>query len=228
MKVKGNLIVDGNVIGDNVPGSVTFTDGTNSHTSNTLNFSSDDFYVSTNLSGQPVANLLSTSIPKFQVDAHLTGDASEIVFDNIPATANFLEFKYALRSTISATSDTIRLQMNDDTGSNYHRVRLLADQGAAPAATLANAGTEFIFPEGLGGTATSNSFGSGHVVVSGYSDPAINTSLSAYSAISESSSLSTVTMVGGTWINTSVVTKIRFFFAGGNIAANSRITMIGV
>lgn len=58
MKVKGHLQVEGNVNADNVPGAgtVTFTDGTNSHSSDTLNFSDDEFYLSTNLTGQPVVN----------------------------------------------------------------------------------------------------------------------------------------------------------------------------
>lgn len=170
----------------------------------------------------------STNIPKFQSDVILTADASEIVFENIPQTAFFLEFKYALRSTAVATSDTARLRMNDDSGANnYDRVRLLGDESAAPGAILANQGTEFIFPEVLGSTATANSFGAGHVVIAGYSDTSMNTTLSAYSGISETGTTAKVTVIGGTWTDTSAVTKISFFFASGNIAAGSRITMIG-
>lgn len=64
MKVKGNLDVAGVLTeqGQPVGGEVTFTDGTNSHTSDELNFNGNDFYLSTDLSGSPVVNLAKSGV----------------------------------------------------------------------------------------------------------------------------------------------------------------------
>ncbi len=53
MKVKGHLQVEGNVDSANL---VTFTDGSNSNVADTLNVNDDEFYLSTNATGQPVLN----------------------------------------------------------------------------------------------------------------------------------------------------------------------------
>jgi hypothetical protein len=78
MKVKGNLTIDG-VATDSIgghgaggSGNVTFTDGTNSHTDSTLNFNSEQFYLSTNLSGQPVVNISRFKAALVTINAAIT------------------------------------------------------------------------------------------------------------------------------------------------------------
>lgn len=245
MKVKGNLIIDGDLIADNISGgsTVTFTDGINSISSNTLNFNNNDFYLSTNLSGQPVTNKL-FPVDDFKFKIELPA-VSSYTF-NIPTnTTTSMIIYYHLRTSLSSTFDTTRVRLNNDSGDNYSRVRsILNDNSGTTWPTvlfqpsgLAGSQTEFVLGQIPAASSDNASlFGTGKMVFAGHSSTDHRTTVKAFSSgcadigsgtpVPGQKARNTITI--GTWDSTAIITSITFRLeSSATFASGSYLIVIG-
>lgn len=238
MKVKGNLIVDGDVVADNVSGAgsgtITFTDGVNSHTSGTLNVSDADFYLSTNLSGQPVLNF-KPIVDEFRLTAELSGNQTFIDF-NIPTnTTSVIEITYDLRTGGPSSSwDEVFLRFNLDSGTNYTRIfHQIADNGLST--TYGNGETSIkIADVPCADSDSTDLFGTGVITITGHNSSQYSNLIAETAAIADLNNSgqapgdkARTSYAGGVWADTSTVTSIRFSSNLGAFSSGCRIIVRG-
>ena len=152
-----------------------------------------------------------------------SGGAASIDFTSIPATYTDLVVVSSTRA--SAGSDTVALQFNGDTGSNYPYRRLRSDGSAVTSTT----GT---LTYALGGnqpesTFTANTFSNCSFYIPNYAGSS-NKSISA-DAVSENNATSAqAQLTASLWSNTAAITSIKIIPGSGNFVQYSTATLYGI
>jgi len=152
-----------------------------------------------------------------------SGGASAIEFSAIPQTYTDLIVVSSTRA--SAGSDTVGLQFNADTGSNYTFRRLRSDGSTATSSTSTGVHT-------FGGTQpestfTANTFSNCAWYIPNYAG-STNKSVSA-DAVSENNATSAqAQLTASLWSNTSPITSIKIIPGSGNFVQYSTATLYGI
>jgi len=134
--------------------------------------------------------------------------AGEFDFDTIADVFSRLIIKGRVRSSVSATSDSAYLFLNNDTTvTNYHRQRIAANNGALAVTESADPAI-FITP---GASSPAGAYASVHVVIEGYgSSVYIKTAFSRAEAYLSSGAIFTGTIAVANSSITAVITRLRF------------------
>ena len=185
-------------------------------TTNGVNGSKYDTVSADNYYMEPIATTL------------LAASASSIVFSNIPQGYKHLQIRYIGRSTRADVIDSLGMQFNGDTGSNYARHYLYADgttasAGASTSQTYSNVATS------AAANAAANIFGVGVIDILDYSNVYKFKTIRALSGDDRNGG-GDVNFGSGLWMNTAAVTSITLLAQGGiaSYVTNSRFSLYGI
>lgn len=222
--------------GESGSGSVTFTDGVNSHTSSTLNFNDTQFYLSTDLSGNPVVNRIREG---FTLESELSVDTPDFDFTNIPQTADRLLVIWKLRSddtTQGAGLEDAQMQWNGVT-SGYDSALVAINASAGSSSTSQDgANLSQIFMAKCTNdhvNAIANTFAQGEFNIQDYTSSSDSINKACYGIYSAIGTSDNVNIRGGVTNGQSrsddAITRIRIFpRVGSNFQAGSKIKIIGI
>jgi hypothetical protein len=157
------------------------------------------------------------------------GGSSSISFTGIAGTYSHLQIRYLSRSSRSATTDSVSIRFNSDTGSNYARHFLYADgstasAGASTSQTSANIGTQ------AAASAAANTFGVGVIDVLDYASANKNKTIRCLSGDDFNGS-GDIQLTSGLYFATpAAVTSITLLAQGGsaNFSQYSSFALYGV
>jgi len=156
------------------------------------------------------------------------GGASSIDFTSIPATYTDLVVKISSRSSNTAAndSDSLNLQFNGDTGSNYIRRTLYGDGGAAGSSNATTTSMRIAFTDTNGNT--SSTFGNTEIYIPNYAgstqksvsgDGVVEANVSQYIYASFNA---------GLWTGTAAITSIKLLIPSYNFVQYSTAYLYGV
>ena len=145
----------------------------------------------------------------------LTGTQSSIEFTSIPSTYTHLQVRLMVRSDRSAVvADSLQLQFNSDTGSNYDDHYLTGDGATASASadtTVTNIGLYRI----AGAGATSSVFGVSVIDVLDYKNTNKYKTIRALTGIDNNGS-GRISLGSGLWRSTSAISSLKLFPNSGS------------
>ena len=155
-----------------------------------------------------------------------SGGASSIDFTSIPSIYTDLVIKHSVRYSSNGDASSY-IRFNGDTGTNYKRVLLYGDPAAGSAASVsATANSAYGGTVGLS-TFTANTFASNDVYVPNYAGS--NQKSFSVDGVSENNAtLAYEFLAAGLWTNTSAITSISIFPAGGTFVQYSTATLYGI
>ena len=94
-----------------------------------------------------------------------SGGAASIEFTSIPQDGVDLLLKLALRSNRAANQDSVKIQVNENTGSIYTHIRLVGNGSTAVSGSFTGTAA---FVAIAGNSDTSNTFGNSEFLISNY------------------------------------------------------------
>jgi len=159
------------------------------------------------------------------ISTTLVGSAVSSVTFNITAAqqAAYKHLQVRLVAQTSTSSETIVMQFNSDTTTNYRSHRLVGTGSTVNSADY-GAQTKLIVCADI--PTTTNAYAGAVIdILDAFSTTKNKTirSLTGYSA-----SGTTIFLLGGAWFSTSAISSITLPASAGNIAANSRFSLYGV
>lgn len=157
----------------------------------------------------------------------LSSAAATITFSSIPNTYTDLKIVFYARSARSNTTDTPRLQLNSDSGSNYSR-GVLRTASSTTVESFRNTGQTSIAIGTQIPAATSSSglFGVIELDIFAYAGSTYKTLLSTSSSDMNGSGY--VDRIVGLWRSTSAITSIKLYAEIGNLDVGTTATLYGI
>lgn len=157
------------------------------------------------------------------------GGSSSIAFTSIVGTYKHLQIRYLSRSSRAATTDSVSIRFNSDTGSNYARHYLYGDgasasAGASTTQTSANIGTQ------AAASAAANIFGVGVIDILDYTSTNKNKTIRCLSGDDFNGS-GDIQLTSGLYFATpAAITSITLLAQGGsaNFVQYSSFALYGV
>jgi hypothetical protein len=150
----------------------------------------------------------------------LSSATSSITFSNIPTT--FTDLFIAINTGTSSIGQSVGMQFNSDSGSNYSSTEMWGNGSTTSSARLTNA--TFIRAVGRGIGTDTTLIDTGFVNIQNYSNTTTNKTILIRSGVSGG----TIASVG-LWRNTSPITSVTFFGEGpSNIIQGSTFTLYGI
>jgi len=154
----------------------------------------------------------------------LTGNDSEVVFSNIPATFKDLVFSISIRGT--SNDQSCVMQLNGDTGANYSNVRM-AGWGASYGSNAT--GTSYIFVTGYNyGVSTTGSYTIAQGSLMDYAATDKHKTSLIRSRSSRDNGDTDTAAGAARWANTAAVTSIKFYLTSGSFTSGSTFDLYGV
>lgn len=133
------------------------------------------------------------------------------------------------RGTEVATSSTITLRFNADTGANYDLERV---QGSATTASAAEviAGTSINVGTITAASGAANQAASGEIVIYDYRGTTFQKNITSMVVCKRADSTANILQqsFGGAWRNTAAITSITLLLSAGNYVAGSKFTLYGM
>jgi hypothetical protein len=178
-----------------------------------------------------IASSLSGKLTSFESIATVTVSTavSSISFTSIPATYKHLQIRYLSRSSRATTSDSVGMQLNTNTGSNYAR-HFLAGDGATASAGASTSATQMTVAMSAAANNTSGVFGVGVIDILDYTSTDKNKTIRTLSGIDNNGD-GTVQLGSGLFFATpAAVTSILFNVQSGsaNFQQYSQFALYGV
>lgn len=157
----------------------------------------------------------------------LAAVAASITFSNIPQTFRNLLLLGKLRSTIAGTADDGFMRLNSDATANYDSAYLYVNGTTVAGGTIV-ASTNGIYVGALpGSTSAANNASAIELTLPDYARTAWRKS--GHARASDQSETRQVCLISdGSWRNTAAVTSLTIYASGGNLAANSTVTLYGL
>lgn len=164
--------------------------------------------------------------PYGQVIQHIVtqGTQAEVFFENIPPEFAHLLVMVKARGTVSALAELVRVQINRDAGSNY-------DDFIENRFGIAGSNATTSGQIGAFNAATSNAglCGHGTALFLNYRDGFRKTAMTEYAINQQDTAASTVVGTGFIgWRGTAPIHCLRVFFASGNFADGSTLSLYGI
>ena len=156
-----------------------------------------------------------------------SGGAADITFSSIPATYTHLQIRLIGRSDRAANTDTLRLQANSDTASNYTTHGLYGDGASAGSfAEVPQAFMQFYRPAGA--NAGTNTFGSIVIDILDYQNTNKFKTARGLGG-SDNNGNGLIYLTSGLWRNTSAITSLKLFpGVGTNFTQHSHFALYGI
>lgn len=158
----------------------------------------------------------------------LGSDTTSVTFSSIPtSTYKHLQLRATMRSSRSAATDSLRMRLNGDAGTNYAAHRLVGNGSTVSSAASIGDNIWDIdaFP---GNTDTSGSFGLFIMDIIDAFNTSKNTTIRHYAArIGSANQL--IRLTSGLWLSTAAVTSISLDQnVGPNWITGSRFSLYGI
>jgi hypothetical protein len=148
----------------------------------------------------------------------LTSAVPSVTFGSIPQT--YTDLIIVQNSIGTVSNDSVNLQFNSDTGSNYSVTRLTGNGSAAASNRYSNQPSLQIGDY----QQTSSEFAIYTAHIMNYSNSTTNKTV-----LSRSNTASQwVALMVGLWRNTAAITSIRLLPGSGNFSAGSTFTLYGI
>ena len=167
--------------------------------------------------------------PAFESIATVTvgsGGAANVEFTSIGTDWTHLQIRAIGRATRAGSTDSVKLQFNNDTGANYDQHWLYGDGSSALAAATNNAG--FAYPViTTAATDLSNTFCAMVVDILDYKNTNKYTTVRALSGYDVNGG-GYVFLASGLWRNTAAITSIKFSPGSSNWAQYSHFALYGI
>ena len=178
----------------------------------------------------PILGITASSITPFtlgdfQSIATVTvgsGGTSTITFSSIPATYQHLQVRYVARCSSGTTY--MKVNLNNDTGSNYSWHELYGNGTSAASA----AGSSAAF--GVTGDSisdTADTFGAGVIDILDYADTNKHKTVRTLSGQDRNGS-GNVWLISSRWGSGNAIDEIDFIFNSGNFAQYSHFALYGI
>ena len=167
-----------------------------------------------------------TSYESIQTVTVGSGGAADITFTSIPSTFKHLQVRWLSRNNRAAADDTIAIQFNGDTTSNYALHFIYGDGSAAAAVALINR-SEILIGYQAGNSAGANIFGAGVTDILDYENTNKFKTLRSLGG-DDSNGAGTVHFGSGLYRSSSAITSIKFFSSGANFAEYSSFALYGI
>ena len=157
----------------------------------------------------------------------ISTDTANVTFSSIPSIYNHLQLRIIARSDRAANFDTMRFELNGDTGSNYSYHSLYGDGSAAGAAAVTSA-SSMSFDRLVGNNASANTFGTLIIDLLDY------TNTNKYKTArnlggGDNNGSGEIYFQSGLWQSTSAVTQIKVFpGVGTNFKQYSHFALYGI
>jgi hypothetical protein len=188
---------------------------------------SEPFWVPLGAAPAPPA---SSGIEKL-FDTLLSSPAADITIPNIPQTYSHLRMIGMLRGDLAAAYTDLRMQFNGDTGANYDSYQMYSFAAGAAAVSELLAQTQMGWVSTINaGTATAGFFTPVVFDIPDYRSVLASKMVQGRASMWYSTGSQTLYLrvLEGRWRTfSSPLTSIRFFLAGGNFVAGSRLTLYG-
>lgn len=159
----------------------------------------------------------------------ISSNTSTLTFSSIPSIYKHLQIRFTARSANAETIANWLMRMNGDTGGNY-AMHWLRGNGSDVSSGNLYAGYTSIQIQNArtGSAATANAFAAGIIDIADYSNSSKNKVTKTLSG-SAGSSINAIWLQSGLWLDTSAITSLTLFVAGGdNFVAGSRFSLYGV
>jgi hypothetical protein len=154
--------------------------------------------------------------------------AAAIEFTAIPGT--FDDLAVFLSTRVSTTggdgTESLLLQFNGDTGSNYSWRRVRGD-GSGAASTSGTSVTAMTIGYTNAAAATASTFGNGLIYIPNYAG-STNKSVSSDTVSENNATAAYQAFIAGLWSSTAAITSIKIYQASGNIVQYSTATLYGI
>lgn len=145
----------------------------------------------------------------------LTGTTASIEFTSIAADYSHLQIRLMARSNRSAVvNDSLHLQFNTDTGSNYDDHYLIGD-GSSAAAAAETSVTNISLYRITGAGAGTDTFGVSVIDILDYKNTNKYTTVRALTG-DDNNGDGRISLGSGLWRNTAAITSIKLFPNGGS------------
>ena len=157
------------------------------------------------------------------------GGAASIDFTSIPSTYTDLCVKVAFRTNESQSIAPVIIQFNGNASSYSSRELVGAGSGTPSSASRGVLGSGMYLGNGVGGTATANTFGNMEVYIPNYAGSAYK-SVSVDQVGEDNATTAYATMIAGLWSNTSAISSIKLtpFSGGASFVQYSTAYLYGV
>lgn len=172
---------------------------------------------------------LNTGIPVLLAEETLSGTQASIDFASIAQDWSHLSLVGYLRGDTAATSASVAIRFNGDSGSNYDR-QYLAGSGATATAVETFGASSAQIGECAAASASANLFSGLVIDIPHYAQPDNNKS--AVSAWALKVSTSTGGMAAGRiaafWRSSAAITQVTIFPTAGSFITGSRLSLYGM
>ena len=159
-----------------------------------------------------------------------SGGASSITFSSIPSTYQHLQIRGIARITDpGADRDSIKLQFNSDSGSNYARHSLWGS-GSSVSAYAAASTPYILLTDFAAGNATASIFGAAVTDILDYANTNKYTTVRSLGGVDLNAAVTVYDgLNSGLWMNTAAVTTITLTpFSGYNFAQYTQFALYGI
>lgn len=156
----------------------------------------------------------------------LTSNASSVTFTGLGSYSDYkhLQIRAVARSTRSAVNENVRMQMNNDTGSNYSRHQLRGDGSSVISEAATSQSSAFVSTI-TAASQGSNQFSGNVIDILDFSDSSKNTTIrTLYGSPSTE-----IGLASGAFFNTAAITEIDLILqSGGSFITGSRFSLYGL
>jgi len=157
----------------------------------------------------------------------LTGSQASVTFSSLGSYSAYqhLQIRAMVRSNRAATNENVRIQFNNDTGSNYSRHQLRGT-GSSVISEAATSQTSAFVSTIAAASSTANSF---TAQVTDLLDPFESTKNTTIRTLYGATSYQEIGLSSGAWFDTSAVTEIDLILqSGGSFVSGSRFSLYGL
>jgi hypothetical protein len=157
----------------------------------------------------------------------LSAATASVSFVGIPSGYKHLQIRGIGRDTQASGAHSLRLQFNDDTGSNYTYHAITGDGSSASAGALTAQPTQY--PGFLIGTSgTTGVFSASIIDILDYANTSKNKVTRTLSGVDNNGS-GNIGLFSGMWLNTIAITSVTLLpAASSNFIQNSQFALYGV
>ena len=156
------------------------------------------------------------------------GSATSLTFSSIPSTYKHLQLRWIARDGRPVQGDSLFLQFNADTGSNYVRYHLLYGDGATVSSLSSISTTSVFFGYAPGTSAAASIYGAGVTDILDYSNT--NKNKTTRNLLGEDFNGSgDMAFSSGLWMNTSAISSITILTGTGTaFTTASQFALYGI